>query len=131
MNVVTTESAAFVLDATVVVIPIYPRGGRVRWLRFSATMYVFCGSCHPLHCSCTMWCKESNTLKGVCREGGGGGGSPDRFNNFLNSVLHGEPTSVAAGAFAVAAGHVREGYTNGHSSHLSPCCLLCLQQLLF
>ena len=76
-------------------------------------------------------CKESNTLKGVCREGGGGGGSPDRFNNFLNSVLHGEPTSVAAGAFAVAAGHVREGYTNGHSSHLSPCCLLCLQQLLF
>ena len=60
MNVVTTESAAFVLDATVVVIPIYPRGGRVRWLRFSATMYVFCGSCHPLHCSYTM-CQNTAT----------------------------------------------------------------------
>jgi len=40
VNVVTTESAAFVLDATVVVIPVYPRGGCVRWLCFSATMYV-------------------------------------------------------------------------------------------
>jgi len=54
VNVVTTKSAAFVLDATVVVIPVYPRGGHVQWLRFSATMYVFCGSCHPLHCSYTM-----------------------------------------------------------------------------
>ena len=57
VNVVTTESAAFILDATVVVIPVYPHGSRIRWLRFSATMYVFCGSCHPLHCSYTMWSK--------------------------------------------------------------------------
>jgi len=60
VNVVTTESAAFVLDATIVVIPVYPCGGCVRWLRFSPTMYVFCGSCHPLHCSYTMW-HDSNT----------------------------------------------------------------------
>jgi len=69
VNVVTTESAAFVLDATVVVIPVYPRGSRVRWLRFSATMYVFCGSCHPLHCSYTMcqrlWCGCGVALLGV------------------------------------------------------------------
>jgi len=64
VNVVTTKSAAFVLDATVVVIPVYPRGGRVRWLRFSATMYVLCGSCHPLHCSYTMWDNIKSVLDG-------------------------------------------------------------------
>ena len=54
VNVMTTESTAFVSDATIVVIPIYPQDGHVQWLHFSNTMYVFCGLCHPLHCSYTM-----------------------------------------------------------------------------